>query len=62
LASCPQTGTDIARASTSTIRKRETPDAAMHTVCSPELPNAGEVWDGVVAKSGEWLDQARAAM
>ena len=23
------------------------------------LPDAGEVWDGVVAKSGEWLDQAR---
>ena len=42
------------------------PDAvsedAMHSACNPELPEAGEVWDGVVAKSGEWLDQARAAM
>ena len=34
----------------------------MHTVCNPELPDAGEVWDGVVEKSGEWLDQARAAI
>jgi len=40
----------------------ETPDDVMHSVCDPELPDAGEVWDGVVAKSGEWLDQARAAM
>jgi hypothetical protein len=35
---------------------------AMHSVCQPELPDAGEVWGGVVEKSGEWLDQARAAM
>jgi hypothetical protein len=40
----------------------ETPDDAMHSVCNPVLPNASEVWDGVVAKSGEWLDQARGAM
>ena len=40
----------------------ETPDDVMHSVCDPELPDAGEVWDGVVEKSGEWLDQARAAM
>jgi hypothetical protein len=40
----------------------ETPDDAMHIVCDPELPEAGEVWGGVVEKSGEWLDQARAAM
>lgn len=40
----------------------ETPDDAMHSVCDPELPEAGEVWNGVVEKSGEWLDQARAAM
>jgi len=40
----------------------ETPDDVMHSVCDPELPDAGDVWDGVVAKSGEWLDQARAAM
>ena len=35
---------------------------AVHSVCNPELPDAGKVWDGVVAKSGEWLDQAREAM
>jgi hypothetical protein len=40
----------------------ETPDDAMHTACNPVLPNAGEVWDGVVARSGEWLDQAKGAM
>ena len=35
---------------------------AVHSVCDPDLPDAGEAWDGVVAKSGEWLDQAREAM
>ena len=35
---------------------------AIHTVCNPDLPDAGEVWDGVVAKSGEWLDVAREAI
>ncbi len=40
----------------------EAPDDAMHSVCDPELPNAGEVWGGVVEKSGEWLEQARGAM
>jgi hypothetical protein len=40
----------------------ETSDDTMHSVCDPELPDAGEVWGGVVEKSGEWLDQARAAM
>ena len=38
------------------------PDDALHSVCAPELPDAGDVWDGVVAKSGEWLEQARAAL
>ena len=37
-------------------------DDAMHSVCQPELPDAGEVWDGVVEKSGEWLELARGAM
>ena len=35
---------------------------AIHSVCNPELPDAGKVWDSVVNESGEWLDQARAAM
>ena len=30
----------------------ETPDDVMHTACNPELPDAGEAWDSVVAKSG----------
>ena len=40
----------------------EIPDDAMQSVCDPELPDAGEIWYGVVVKSGEWLDQAREAM
>ena len=40
----------------------ETPDDALHTACNPQLPDAGEVWRGVVARSGDWLDQAREAM
>ncbi len=34
----------------------ETPDDVMHSVCDPELPDAGEVWDGVVERSGEWWE------
>ena len=34
----------------------ETPVDVMHSVCDPELPDAGKVWDGVVDKSGEWWD------
>ena len=40
----------------------EAPGDVMHSVCDPELPEAGDVWNGVVEKSGEWLDQAREAM
>jgi len=37
----------------------QVPDDVVHSVCDPELPNAGEVWDGVVEMSGEWLEQTR---
>ena len=37
----------------------ETSDDAMHGVCNPQLPSANEVWQGVVDKSGEWLDELR---
>lgn len=40
----------------------QTPDDLMHDVCNPQLPQAGDVWNGVLARSEEWLDQARAAM
>jgi hypothetical protein len=40
----------------------ETPDDVLHSVCDPALPDAGDVWDEVVATSEAWLDQARAAM
>lgn len=39
-----------------------TPDDVMHSVCHPELPDAGDVWAGVVAKSSKWLEQAREAL
>ena len=37
-------------------------DDVMRSVCQSDLPDEGEVWAGVVDKSGEWLDQARGAM
>jgi hypothetical protein len=40
----------------------ESPDDVLHSVCDPVMPEAGEVWGGVVEKSGEWLDHARKAM
>jgi hypothetical protein len=40
----------------------EMQEDAMYSVCDPELSDAGQVWDGVVANSDEWLDQARVAM
>jgi hypothetical protein len=40
----------------------EMPEDVMHSVCDPTVPEAGNVWDGVIEKSGAWLDQARAAM
>jgi len=40
----------------------EVADDAVHSVCDPRLPDAGEIWDGVVEKPGEWLDKARVAM
>jgi len=33
---------------------REVPDDAMHNVCDPELPDAGEVWGGVVDQVDQW--------
>ena len=40
----------------------ETPDDAMHSVCDPELPGAGEVWGEVLEQSGEWWEQVRDTM
>ncbi len=40
----------------------ETPGDVINSVCDPKLPDAVVVWQEVVAKSGEWLEQARAAM
>jgi hypothetical protein len=30
------------------------PDDVMHSICDPELPNAGEVWRGVVENVDQW--------
>lgn len=35
----------------------ETPEDVMHSVCQPELPDAGDVWDSVVEESGQWWDE-----
>jgi hypothetical protein len=40
----------------------ETPGDVMHSVCDPQLPDAGQVWGDVVEKFGGWLDQARGVM
>ena len=40
----------------------ETPDDVMHSVCHPTMPDAGNVWGGVVEDVDEWLEQARGAM
>ena len=40
----------------------ETQEDAMHSFCQPELPDAGEVWEGVVEKSGEWREKAPGAV
>ncbi len=40
----------------------EIPEDTLHSVCEPKLPSAEEVWQGVIAKSGEWLDHATGAM
>jgi hypothetical protein len=33
----------------------ETSDDVMHSVCDPDLPDAGEVWGEVLEQSGEWF-------
>jgi hypothetical protein len=35
----------------------ETQNAVLQDVCNPDLPVPGEVWDGVVGKSSEWLER-----
>lgn len=34
----------------------ETPDEVLASVCNPTLPDPQGVWDDVMKKSGEWLD------
>jgi hypothetical protein len=34
----------------------EVPDDAMHSVCDPELSDAGEVWGGVIENMDQWWE------
>jgi hypothetical protein len=40
----------------------DTPDDVMHSVCDPELPDAGQVWDGVVESVDQWWDKLMEAV
>ena len=57
-----ETVTDLDKLYSDLGVEQEAPDDVLHSVCDPQLPDPGEVWDGVVARSSEWLDQAREAM
>jgi hypothetical protein len=57
-----ETVTDLDQLYADSGMAEETPHDVLHNVCNPELPDPSDIWDGVVAKSGEWLDQAREAM
>ena len=39
----------------------ETPDDVLHSVCGPELPDAGNLRDDVTRKSDEWRKELVAA-
>jgi hypothetical protein len=34
----------------------EAPEDAMHSICDPELPDAGDVWGGVVENMDQWWE------
>jgi len=37
----------------------ETPDDVMHSVCNPTLPDAGEVWGGLLRRvASGWMKSA----
>ena len=39
-----------------------TPDDALHSVCDPQLPDAGDVWDGVVDQVDQWWEELAEAV
>lgn len=41
---------------------REISGDTLHSVCNPDLPNAGEVWQDVLARSNYWLEQMSESM
>jgi hypothetical protein len=40
----------------------EVPDGVMHSVCDPELPEAGQVWGGVVENMDQWWESLVGAL
>ena len=40
----------------------ETADDVMHSVCDPQLPDAGDVWDGVVDQVDQWWEELAEAV
>jgi hypothetical protein len=42
--------------------EEETSDDVMHSVCDPELPDAGNVWTGVVERVDQWWEELAEAV
>ena len=40
----------------------ETPDDVMHSVCDPKLPDAGQVWGGIVENMDQWWESLMGAV
>jgi len=51
-----ETVTDLGQLYSDLGMADETADDVMHSVCDPELPGAGEVWDGVIEDMDQWWE------
>ena len=40
----------------------EKPDDVLHSTCNPKLPDAGEVWGGVVDQVDGWREELAEAV
>lgn len=38
------------------------PDDVVHSVCDPQLPEAGKVWEDVIDQADLWLDDLKEAV
>jgi hypothetical protein len=52
-----ETVTDLDQLYSDLGMEDETPDNVMHSTYDPELPDAGEVWDGVVDQVDQWWEE-----